>query len=54
VYWAQSSFLPFWWSVPRNAGPGVNTAADETRASLSADRRRLYVGRGNIFVSERQ
>ena len=54
VYWAQSSFLPFWWSAPSNAGSGVNTAADETRASLSADRQRLYVGRGNIFVSERQ
>lgn len=54
VYWAQSSFLPFWWSAPRNAGSGVNTAADETRASLSADLQRLYVGRGNIFVSQRQ
>jgi hypothetical protein len=55
VYWAQSNFLPFWWSVPRNAGPLVNTAADETRASLSYDLQRLYVGStGNIYVSERE
>ena len=55
VYWSQSSFLPFWWSAPRNAGPLVNTSADETRASLSFDLQRLYVGSGgNIHVSERQ
>jgi hypothetical protein len=37
-----------------NAGPNINTAANETRASLSWDGRRLYVGRGDVFVSERQ
>ena len=54
VYYAQARFLPFWWSTPQNAGPNVNTTSDETRASLSYDTRRLYVGRGNIYVSERQ
>ena len=54
AYWARASLLPFWWSAPRNAGPNVNTAANETRASLSADLQRLYVGRGDIYVSERE
>lgn len=54
AYWSQARFLPFWWSKPQNAGSNVNTAADETRASLSWDGTRLYVGRGDIFVSERQ
>jgi len=54
AYWSQAVFLPYWWSAPVNAGPGVNTINDETRASLSADLQRLYVGRGDIFVSERE
>lgn len=54
AYLAQTKFLPFWWSKPQNAGPNVNTEADETRASLSWDGTRLYVGRGNVYVSERQ
>lgn len=54
AYWARGRFLPFWWSTPRNAGPNVNTEANETRASLSADLQRLYVGRGDIYVSERE
>jgi hypothetical protein len=54
AYWARARFLPFWWSTARNAGPNVNTAANETRASLSVDLQRLYVGRGDIYVSERQ
>ena len=54
AYWSRARFLPLWWSTPRNAGPNVNTAANETRASLSADLMRLYVGRGDIFVSERE
>lgn len=54
VYYASASFLPFWWSKPRNVGPNVNTAANETRASLSWDGQRLYAGRGDVYVSERQ
>lgn len=54
AYYARAVFLPFWWSKPVNAGPNINTAANETRASLSWDGRRLYVGRGDVFVSERQ
>jgi WD40-like Beta Propeller Repeat len=54
AYWSRASFLPYWWSEPRNAGPNVNTADNETRASLSVDLQRLYVGRGDIYVSERE
>lgn len=54
AYWAQARYLPFWWSTARNAGPNVNTEANETRASLSVDLQRLYVGRGDIYVSERK
>jgi hypothetical protein len=39
----RNVFAP--WSVPVSAGPGVNTAAPETRASLSPDRKTLYFGR---------
>jgi hypothetical protein len=53
AYHARALFLPFWWSAPQNAGPNVNTAANETRASLSWDGARLYVGRGDVYVSER-
>lgn len=42
------------WGTPVNLGPDVNTAASETRASLSVDGERLYFGRlGDIFVSTR-
>ncbi|MGH8825467.1 MAG: hypothetical protein ACRDVN_13470 [Jiangellaceae bacterium] len=42
------------WSSPANLGPAVNTAAPETRPSLSWDGERLYFGRaGEIYVSER-
>jgi len=42
------------WSTPVNLGPNVNTAAAETRPSLSADGERLYFGRlGDIFISTR-
>lgn len=54
AYWSRASFLPFWWSDPTNAGPNVNTSDNETRASLSVDLQRLYVGRGDIYVSERE
>jgi len=54
AYHARAVFLPFWWSKPQNAGPTVNTAGNETRASLSWDGQRLYVGRGDVYVSERR
>ena len=42
------------WSAPWNAGANVNTAASETRPSLSGDGERLHFGRsGDIFVSTR-
>ena len=42
------------WSTPVNLGSAVNTAAPETRPSLSWDGERLYFGRaGEIYVSER-
>jgi len=42
------------WSAPVNLGGNVNTAASETRPSLSGDRSRLHFGRlGDIWVSER-
>jgi WD40-like Beta Propeller Repeat len=53
AYYAEASFLPYWWTRPRNLGPNVNTPASETRVSLSHDGQRLYVGRGDIYVSER-
>ncbi len=42
------------WSAPVNLGASVNTAAGESRPSLSGDGRRLHFGRlGDIWVSER-
>ena len=42
------------WSAPSRLGPEVNTAAGESRPSLSGDGRRLNFGRaGDIFVSTR-
>ena len=42
------------WSEPVNLGGNVNTAAAETRPSLSGDGRRLHFGRlGDIWVSIR-
>jgi hypothetical protein len=54
VYYATAEFLPFWWSKPQNVGGNVNTDANETRATLSYDGQRLYVGRGDVYVSERE
>lgn len=43
------------WSEPFNLGPGINTADDETRASMSWDRTRLLFGRnGEIYLSTRE
>lgn len=42
------------WSAPVNLGSNVNTAAGESRPSLSGDARRLHFGRlGDIWVSTR-
>ena len=42
------------WSTPVNLGANVNTAAGESRPSLSGDGRRLHFGRaGDIWVSTR-
>jgi hypothetical protein len=42
------------WRDPVNLGPSVNTAAGESRPSLSRDGERLYFGRsGDIYVSQR-
>ena len=42
------------WSAPVNLGPTVNTAAGESRPSLSGDGLRLHFGRlGDIWVAER-
>ncbi len=42
------------WSAPVNLGPAVNTAAGESRPSLSGDGHRLHFGRlGDIWVSTR-
>ena len=42
------------WAAPWTVGAGVNTAASETRPSLSGDGERLHFGRsGDIHVSMR-
>jgi hypothetical protein len=54
VYSSASLFVGGTWSMPVNLGPNVNTAADETRATLSDDGKRLHFGRsGDIYVSKR-
>lgn len=54
VYVATRSSTDQPWSEPVNLGAGINTAADETRATLSRDLERLYFGRsGEIFLSHR-
>jgi hypothetical protein len=54
AYYATAAFLPFWWTKPQNLGPNVNTGANETRVTLSHDGERLYVGRGDVYVSARK
>lgn len=55
VYTASRDHVDDDWSEPELLGPGINTAGDETRASMSMDRKRLYFGRGGeIYVSERK
>ncbi len=54
VYRSTRSTATGAWSAPVNVGPTVNTAAAETRASLSGDGLRLHFGRlGDIMVAER-
>jgi hypothetical protein len=51
---ATSTCTPDSWTTPVNLGANVNTAAAETRPSLSADLDRLYFGRlGDIWLSTR-
>jgi len=58
VYMSFAWFLPGPWTPPVNLGV-VNTDANEQRATLSHDGKRLYFGRGaangtsDIYVSER-
>jgi hypothetical protein len=60
LWFATRSSTSEAWSAPVNAGPAVNTAANETRGSFSRDALRLYFGRSpgpeggsDIFVSTR-
>jgi hypothetical protein len=54
VYTSTSWWVFGAWASPTNLGPTVNTTGAETRATLSADAKRLHFGRdGDIYVSER-
>jgi hypothetical protein len=54
VYLSRRASTAEPWSLPVNLGPNVNTAAAETRPSLSADLNRLYFGRlGDIWMTTR-
>jgi hypothetical protein len=54
VYTASRDSIGAAWSAAANLGPNVNTAAAETRPSLSGDGERLHFGRlGDIWVSTR-
>jgi WD40-like Beta Propeller Repeat len=60
VYTSHRKSIHDPWSAPERLGDNVNTyalvgvAANETRASMSADRKRMYFGRdGEIYVSTR-
>ncbi len=51
---SRSSTLDPWGPPQRIADPSINTAGNETRASLSGDGTRLYFGRdGDVFYSTR-
>lgn len=55
VYIAVRGSVDAPWSAPVNAGPNVNTAGNETRASFSSDGTRLYFGRdGDVYTSSRE
>jgi hypothetical protein len=54
VYTAHRSSVTGAWSDPVNVA-GANTTGNETRASMSRDRTRLYFGRdGDVYMSTRQ
>ena len=54
VYTAHRASTSDPWSTPINVGANINTAGNETRASLSGDGERLHFGRdGDIYVSTR-
>lgn len=53
IYSAERSGPVDSFGEPENLGPNVNSAAGETRPSLSWDGRTLYFGRGDIFVTTR-
>jgi hypothetical protein len=54
IYTARRDRSTGRWSTPVNVGSDVNTAAAETRPSLSGDGKRLHFGRlGDIWVSTR-
>jgi WD40-like Beta Propeller Repeat len=54
VYSSTRSSVLDLWSPAVNLGAAINTAAPETRPSLSWDGERLYFGRaGDIYVSQR-
>jgi len=44
-----SKFENGWWSEPYNAGPGINTAANDVDAKLSADGNSMVFIRGDDF-----
>jgi hypothetical protein len=55
VYVATRASTADPWSGVTNLGPNVNTAGNETRASLSGDGHRLHFGRdGDVYVSTRE
>lgn len=45
LYFATRPSVDAAWSMPVNAGPGINTAANETRGSFSRDAETLLFGR---------
>jgi len=54
VYTATRASTAEPWSPPVNIGLSINTAGNETRASLSGDGHRLHFGRdGDVYVSTR-
>ena len=54
IYSSTRGWVGAKWCAPTNLGPSVNTAAGESRPSLSGDGERLYFGRsGDIYVSQR-
>jgi Tol biopolymer transport system component len=54
VYVSHRASMSDPWSPPVNAGANVNSAAGESRPSLSGDGERLYFGRsGDIWMSTR-